>query len=140
MKHLLNNLSEEEKNSIREQHHGGVNIDTSRFKMLLESTLGNVKPLVEQNRPDRDVAYYDGDVESDCDTLLDEMDFVFDEIMDFYEKFNYDVESPEDIYDRLHSKLGKVLSVAEEWECENLRELDSLFIEYLDKFKEITGL
>ena len=48
MKHLLNNLSEEEKNSIREQHEGGMKLDTSRFRTLLESKSGNVKPLVER--------------------------------------------------------------------------------------------
>lgn len=48
MKHLLNNLSEEEKNSIREQHEGGMKLDTSRFRTLLEGKSGNVKPLVEQ--------------------------------------------------------------------------------------------
>ena len=49
MKHLLNNLSEEEKNSIREQHEGGMKLDTSRFRTLLENKSGNVKPLVEQH-------------------------------------------------------------------------------------------
>ena len=48
MKHLLNNLSEEEKNSIREQHTGGMQVSNNRFNTLLESTLGNAKPLVEQ--------------------------------------------------------------------------------------------
>ena len=48
MKHLLNNLSEEEKNSIREQHEGGMKLDTSRFRTLLENKSGNVKPLVEE--------------------------------------------------------------------------------------------
>lgn len=52
MKHLLNNLSNEEKNSIRKQHNGGMSVDTSRFKQLMESTLGDVKPLIsEQNEP-----------------------------------------------------------------------------------------
>ena len=48
MKHLLNNLSEEEKNSIREQHKGGMKLNTSRFRTLLESKSGNVKPLLER--------------------------------------------------------------------------------------------
>lgn len=57
MKHLLNNLSEEEKNSIREQHSGGMKVNTERFKSLSESKLGNVKPLVEQwDDPDIDDA------------------------------------------------------------------------------------
>ena len=46
MKHLLNNNSQEEKNRILEQHKGGKSIDTTRFKDLLESKSGNVKPLI----------------------------------------------------------------------------------------------
>ena len=49
MKHLLNYLSEEEKNSIIEQHEGGMRVNPSRFKSLLESKMGNVRPLVEQS-------------------------------------------------------------------------------------------
>jgi hypothetical protein len=52
MKHLLNNLSNEEKNSIREQHNGGMSVDTSKFKNLLESKSGNVKPLVMEQPTD----------------------------------------------------------------------------------------
>ena len=48
MKHILNNISEVEKRSIREQHEGGMKIDTSRFKKLMESKLGNSKPLVSE--------------------------------------------------------------------------------------------
>ena len=48
MKHILNNISQEEKNRILEQHSGGKTIDTTKFKNLLESTLGNVKQLVEE--------------------------------------------------------------------------------------------
>jgi len=48
MKHLLNDIPEWERNSIREQHKGGTTIDTSRFKKLMESKLGNVKPLINE--------------------------------------------------------------------------------------------
>ena len=48
MKHLLNNLSEEEKNRIREQHEGGMKVNTERFKSLLESKMGNAKPLLSE--------------------------------------------------------------------------------------------
>jgi hypothetical protein len=48
MKHILNNISSEEKNSILEQHIGGKTIDTSKFKKLLESQLGDVKPLISE--------------------------------------------------------------------------------------------
>jgi len=49
MKHLLNDLSNEEKNRIREQYEGSLLVNTSRFKKLLESHLGNVKPLLTEN-------------------------------------------------------------------------------------------
>lgn len=49
MKHLLNNLSEEEKNRIREQHEGGMKVNTERFKSLLESKLGDAKPLISDD-------------------------------------------------------------------------------------------
>jgi hypothetical protein len=48
MKHILNNISQEEKNRILEQHSGGKTIDTSKFKRLLESTMGDVKPLIAE--------------------------------------------------------------------------------------------
>ena len=49
MKHLMNDLSIEEKNRIRKQHEGGVSLDTSKFKKLMESKLGNSKPLVSES-------------------------------------------------------------------------------------------
>lgn len=51
MKHLLNNIPQEEKNRILEQHKGGKSIDTTRFKALLESKSGNVKPLIMERDP-----------------------------------------------------------------------------------------
>jgi hypothetical protein len=52
MKHLLNNLSSEEKSRILEQHSGGKSIDTSKFKRLLESKLGDAKPLLNEEERD----------------------------------------------------------------------------------------
>ena len=51
MKHILNDISTDEKKSILEQHSGGKKIDTTNFKRLLESKLGEVKPyLMEQEQ------------------------------------------------------------------------------------------
>ena len=52
MKHLLNNLSEQEKNSIREQHKGGMKVMTESFSKLLNSKLGDVKPIVNEQTKD----------------------------------------------------------------------------------------
>jgi len=49
MKHILNNLTEQEKNSIREQHTGGMKVMTENFSKLLNSKLGDAKPLTEQS-------------------------------------------------------------------------------------------
>ena len=49
MKHLLNDLSSEEKNRIREQYEGGMSVDTSKFKNLVETKLGDPKPLVNED-------------------------------------------------------------------------------------------
>jgi len=48
MKHILNNLSEEEKNTIREQHAGGMKVVTENFSKLINSKLGDSKPLVKE--------------------------------------------------------------------------------------------
>jgi hypothetical protein len=48
MKHLLNNLGEEEKNSIREQHAGGMKVNTDKFAKLVETKQGDVKLISEE--------------------------------------------------------------------------------------------
>jgi hypothetical protein len=48
MKHILNNLSEEEKNAIREQHAGGMKVMTENFSKLIKAKLGDSKPLVSE--------------------------------------------------------------------------------------------
>ena len=48
MKHILNNLTEQEKNAIREQHTGGMKVATDKFNQRLESKLGDVKPILSE--------------------------------------------------------------------------------------------
>jgi len=48
MKHILNNLTEVEKNAIREQHSGGMKVNTEKFNLMVEKKLGEVKPLVNE--------------------------------------------------------------------------------------------
>lgn len=48
MKHLLNNISDEEKNKIREQYTGGIKISTNQFKKLTETRQGIINPLLEE--------------------------------------------------------------------------------------------
>ena len=53
MKHILNNLTEQEKRAILEQHTGGMKVMTENFSKLLNSKLGDVKPINEQWAGDR---------------------------------------------------------------------------------------
>jgi hypothetical protein len=50
MKHLLNDLSEEVKNSIREQHTGGMKVITENFSKLLNTKSGSVKLVVTEQQ------------------------------------------------------------------------------------------
>ena len=50
MKHILNDLTEQEKNSIREQHTGGMKVMTESFSKLINSKLGDSKPLVSEKK------------------------------------------------------------------------------------------
>jgi hypothetical protein len=49
MKHLLNDLTEEEKNSIRGQHTGGMNVVTENFSKLINTKSGDAKPFLNEN-------------------------------------------------------------------------------------------
>jgi hypothetical protein len=92
MKHLLNNLSEEEKNSIREQHTGGMKVSNDRFNSLLENKLGNSKPLVEQFDDEDDYDFEDeleGDENEPYIDLTDEED---DDIHLLHRKMSSDDE------------------------------------------------
>jgi hypothetical protein len=50
MKHILNNLSEEEKNAIREQHTDKLKVATENFSKLVESKLGDVKLILSEEK------------------------------------------------------------------------------------------
>ena len=50
MKHLLNNLTEEEKNSIREQHTGGKKIIIENFSKLINTKSGDNKLFLNEQQ------------------------------------------------------------------------------------------
>ena len=65
MKHLLNNLSSEEKNSIREQHAGGMKVMTENFSRLINAKSGEIKSLVNEEENDDDVVVNVNDIEQE---------------------------------------------------------------------------
>ena len=48
MKHILNDLSDDEKNRIREQHTGGKKITIENFNNLVNTKLGDSKPFLNE--------------------------------------------------------------------------------------------
>jgi hypothetical protein len=48
MKHLLNDMSFEERQNIREQHTGGMKVMSDNFRRLVNGKLGDSKPLVSE--------------------------------------------------------------------------------------------
>ncbi len=70
MKHLLNNLSQEEKNRILEQHNGGKKIVIENFNKLLDNKLGTVKPLISEQKTGADVVLcFKTNVKMEMDSL-----------------------------------------------------------------------
>lgn len=59
MKHILNNLTEQEKQSILEQHKGGMKVVNENFSKLIKATLGDAKPLVSEQADDQNTHRYD---------------------------------------------------------------------------------
>jgi len=57
MKHILNEMNDEERNSIRSQYTGTLSVQTGKFKQLVENKLGNAKPLVSEIDDDDDFEF-----------------------------------------------------------------------------------
>ena len=49
MKHLLNDMSQDEMNSIREQHTGGKELTIENFSEMVNKKLGEVPTLVTES-------------------------------------------------------------------------------------------
>jgi hypothetical protein len=52
MKHLLNDLSNSERNRILEQYENSILVETNNFNRLLKAKSGNVKPLINEREGD----------------------------------------------------------------------------------------
>lgn len=58
MKHILNDISQDEKNSILEKYDGELKVSVENFNKLANNKLGSVKPLVEMMDVSSDSEYY----------------------------------------------------------------------------------
>ena len=122
MKHLLNNLSEEEKNNIREQHEGGMNISIDNFKKLVETKSGDAKPYLneqdtdaeeKQTRPFSDKKgmpigrLKDSDIEDLAEKIVDCLD---DEGKKLLFRLNLEEKEYKTFFDMAMIKMGKYIN------------------------------
>lgn len=103
MKHLLNDLSEEEKNKIREQHTGGKKIMIENFNKLVNTKLGDARPLTEQT--------IQIGKEAEVASLTDEIENLKNEINAIKEK-NFQ-NKKEDLKNRLMAMYNKFVAFIE---------------------------
>ena len=118
MKHLMNDLSIEEKNRIREQHEGGMKVDSSKFKKLMESKLGNSKPLVseqgsmysdfdlERMRSGEDLTYTSnkGDLRTDIMKMIHNSNSPNEDIISTLRSIADEMESSSKVYNRFRDE------------------------------------
>lgn len=141
MKHLLNDLTEKEKNSIREQHTGGMKVVTENFSKLINAKSGNVKPLVNEREGED---FNDDESPIDCEHLFKSMDFIYDDYMSQISLTPDEIDEAEaeDIYDQFETELGGILDLANQTECDDktIQDLEIEYNQYLSDMANKLGL
>jgi hypothetical protein len=77
----------------------------------------------------------------DCDEIIDEMNYVYAETMRYYERSSSDTKSilgTSDVYNDLMEELSGLLDIADQNDCENFRDVESMYYGLLDMFVEDT--
>lgn len=116
MKHILNNLSPDEKKRILEQHGGGMNLEIKNFKRLVENKLGSINPLVEQS--DDDISPLDtygifDDIKNDLMEMSDDdrayyLQSIIDFCQDLLDNSEYDDDDDDDD-DKLSKQANRTI-------------------------------
>ena len=104
---------------------------------LTESDLTKIiKRVIKENE-------FDMDMGIDCDRILDEMEYVYMDTIRYYKRSSPDTQSilgASDFYNDLAEELSGLLDMADQNDCENFREVESMYYELLDMFVEETGM
>jgi hypothetical protein len=109
---------------------------------LTESDLVRlVKKVIKENE-------FDMDMGIDCDRIIDDMEYVYNDTMRYYNRYNKSLSpdrqnfklEAEEIYDDLASELSGFVDEAYQNDCENYGQVEAMYNELLDMFVEETGM
>ena len=116
----------------------------AKIVKLTESDLVRlVKKVIKENEFEDDEFEMDMDMGIDCDRILDEMEYVYMDTMRYYKRSSPDTQSilgTSDVYNDLEEELGGLLDMADQNDCENYGEVESMYYELLDMFVEETRM
>jgi hypothetical protein len=105
---------------------------------LTESDLVRlVKKVIKENKFEDDEFEMDMGMGIDCDEIIDEMNYVYAETMRYYERSSSDTKSilgTSDVYNDLMEELSRLLDIADQNDCENFKEVESMYYGLLDMF------
>ena len=101
---------------------------------LTESDLMRlIKKVIKENEFEKDE--FDMDMGIDCESIIDEMEYVYNDVMRYYKRYsgeeNFDAR---ELYYDLLGELSELLDMADQNDCENFREIESIYYELLDEF------
>ena len=109
---------------------------------LTESDLVRlVKKVIKENE-------FDMDMGIDCDRILYDMEYVYNDTMRYYNSYNERLSpdrqnfklKPEEMYDELASELSGFVDEAYQNDCENYGKVESMYYGLLDMFVEETRM
>jgi hypothetical protein len=91
---------------------------------------------------------FDMDMGIDCDRILNDMEYVYNDTMRYYNRYNKSLSpdrqnfklEAEEIYDDLASELSGFVDEAYQNDCENYGQVEAMYNELLDMFVEETGM
>ena len=137
MKHLLNDLSEEEKNRIREQHTGGKKIMIENFNKLVNTKLGDSRPLTEQEvTPQTDNEELENEIESLKDEITDIKKDILSSRKDNLQDKKEDIKNKLiEIYNKYIAFIDKIKKNVKQNKKENLEKKKEELINKRDELK-----
>jgi len=110
------------------------------MKKVVRLTESDLTKIVKRDIKENE---FDMDMGIDCDRILDEMEYVYMDTMRYYKRSSSDTKSilgTSDVYNDLEEELGGLLDMADQNDCENFREVESMYYELLEMFVEETEM